>query len=314
MAYASYNVSSVLELVQAVSDFANAQGWNVTQSGTSNSVATIQAPGDAGNLNFVVSALSGSTVQTTQMWVYGEGETGDTQARTSFDSYTAWDGSGPWGGPPSVAHFFTELGPSPWFAAAVECSNGSFRNFCFGYLQKIGTYDGGEFVGGTQRSGLNTFVGQYDDHQYIALMLSGSWHRLYNPRRGGVRVNGTWTPFCVLTANDLDAKHLVGAPPYLSPAVAGNVAANAFSGYAPSLPIPIYEGTLNRTDSFWRPLGYPIGIRQIDMANFFPSQEFTLPDNSVWRAFPALRKATVIPSDKVETSGNLGYAFRVSEG
>jgi hypothetical protein len=308
MAYATYSVSNVLALVQAVADYAQAQGWTVVRSGASNSVATITAPGHA--TSFVVSALSGTTIQTTQLWVYGQGQTGNLQARTAFHVVTTSKGS--WGGPPVLAHFFTELGDNPWFAAAVDCGGGSYRNFCFGYLEKFGTYSDGAFVSGTQMPAAY-YNGGFSSEDFIAYLLTGCGSYSNSGNRGSVLVNGAWTPFAVQGFND-DDLHLVGAPPYFCPLPAGWNAANAFSGYTPLLPINIYRGSLDRTNGFWQPLGYPPGIRQIDMTNFAPAQEFTLPDSSVWRVFPAMRKADMTPLPDVETSGPLGYAFRVSGG
>lgn len=337
MAYASYNIATAKDVRDAIADFASQQGWQVTATG--DSIYRIKRPDDAGAAEFVLARYTNSHLVDRLIVVTADPDNNNIDAVTDIGMYSRNTTlTEPiWGGGASVVRLHGEMGDSPWIFASVECSQGSFRNLAFGHLKKLGDYQGGEYYSTSSRDfystsgsgswsgtgGINRCLraGYFNDSAFSYTLFGamlGYINANYAPGRGAVRIDGTWYPYKgQAIADPSNAYSIVGAPPSLSPIKAPRIGVNAFSGHAPMIPINHYWGNTTRGTSasgFWVPIGYPDGIVSVDMTNFFPLQQVTLADNSVWRIYPSIRKGSMTQSNDEETSGPYGYAVRESFG
>src|SRR5690606_28511371 len=139
MAYASYNVSTTLEVVEAMVDFAqNLAGWTARM--TRSDTGTFTAPGK--DRSFTArSAVVSWTDRPNALVIYleltGAPPTGYERSLTIFHQTTASNTSGTIGGPPSKIDLFGRASPTPFIVAAVETQPGSFRHLYMGYVEQL---------------------------------------------------------------------------------------------------------------------------------------------------------------------------------
>lgn len=333
MAYASYNIATAGDVRDAIADFASQMGWVVTDNG--NTTYRIKRPDDPNAVEFALLRYTSSHLIDRLISVGADREVNNITAVTDIGPYSERSSAPTYGGGASVVRVHGELGDAPWIFASVECAGGSFRNIAFGYLSKVGEYEGGEYYttstrnfratsaggGWSGESNINDgyYAGEFNSPYYSCTLFGamvGSSILDYYPGRGAIRINGTWYPYKGASSTSPSSSFLViGAPPTFAPIKAPGVGGNAFSGHAPMIPINHYWGnTTSGTSGFWVPIGHPEGICSVDMTNFFPLQQVTLADNSVWRIYPSIRKGSMTPSISEETSGPHGYAVRESFG
>ena len=312
MAYASYNVSTTLEVVEAMVDFAqNLAGW--TASMTSSDTGTFTAPGK--DRSFTASSVNTGTSSSPRPTIYldltGTPPTGYERSLTYFRQITESYMSGTAGGPPSKVDLFGRASPTPFIVAAVETQPGSFRHLYMGYVEQFAPFSGGEIISGCPDPTSTELLYAY---RYAGWSTPSLFE--YNVRTsgfpsggysGGININGTFAKF------RRSGLFVEGGPrrrSMLSPLRT----TNAFSGYTPLNPINLYYGTESSTQDYWIPIGTPAGVRTLSMANFFPGQQVTLPDESAWRVYPLRKKGPNTNSiGNPETSGDYGFAFLMDD-
>jgi len=312
MAYASYNVSTTLEVVEAMVDFAqNLAGW--TASMTSSDTGTFTAPGK--DRSFTVQSVltnwsSRSNVPTIYLDLTGTPPTGYERSLTFFHQTSQGSTSGTIGGPPSRVDLFGRASPTPFIVAAVETQPGSFRHLYMGYVEQFALFAGGEIISGCPDPHYVPGIDAFEYHGFRTPSLFEypvSTTNFPSASSGGININGTFAKF------RRSGLFVEGGPrrrSMLSPLRT----INAFSGYTPLNPINLYYGTESSTQDYWIPIGTPAGVRTLSMANFFPGQQVTLPDESAWRVYPLRKKGPNTNSiGNPETSGDYGFAFLMDD-
>lgn len=313
MAYASYNVSTTLEVVEAMVDFAqNLAGW--TASMTSSNTGTFTAPGK--DRSFTASSVVTSwpltpDAPTIYLNLTGTPPTGYERSLTFFRQTTQGNTSGTIGGPPSRVDLFGRSSPTPFIVAAVETQPGSFRHLYMGYVEQFAPFSGGEIISGCPDPYQWGLVRGYEYHGFrtpslfeYSVVDGDGWPSTYS---GGININGTFAKF------RRDGLFVEGGPRRRSMLSALRTI-NAFSGYTPLNPINLYYGTESSTQNYWIPIGTPAGVRTLSMTNFFPGQQVTLPDESAWRVYPLRKKGPNSTSTgNPETSGTYGFAFLMDD-
>jgi hypothetical protein len=220
-------------------------------------------------------------------------------------------------GPFVSYHFFEGTGTSgPYVHCVVEVAAGEFRHFGVGVLNKIGTYTGGEFVGGTSwamsvtnvRTPGSTLHGiPFDD--------SGS-------AAGGWPLPGTEVR-CLEAASGSRVFSLVSAPAGFRLRVGGiggyNIGATGPGGG--SWLLQAVAGPINaiaasplirafcfaeRASGFFSFIGDPPGFRFLDMTYLSPGDEVVF-GSETWKVFPITRKGST-PAE-IPQSANFGFAY-----
>jgi len=311
MAYASYNVSSTLEVVQAMVDFAqNLAGWTASIDG---STGTFTAPGKNRSftaLSSIVTRISSPSSPAISLNLTGTAPAGYQQSLTYFTETTHSGVTGTVGGNPSKVEMFGRAGPVPFLVAAVETQPGSFRHLYMGYLDQLAPFAGGEIISGCHEA---SYWSSMNPGNYAGAATPSLFEYNYSDTNyasnvsGGINIDGTFAKF------RRDGLFVEGGPrrrSMLSPLRAPN----AFSGYSPLNPINLYYGTESETENYWIPIGSPAGVRALSMRNFFPGQVVTLPDESTWRVYPLRKKGpNTNTTGNPETSGEYGFAFLMDD-
>lgn len=150
MAYATGSITTANELVDAISSFAQANGWTLDLAAAdgSNKRLHIHKGSVYANIssNYVTSnyllglALSASFVGAGNAW-------NNQGAPRSADLYIAKNGSSSASMLPATYYLFAQTNPD-FIGVVVVSSNNEVRYFMFGILNKVGTYTGGEFLTG----------------------------------------------------------------------------------------------------------------------------------------------------------------------
>lgn len=216
---------------------------------------------------------------------------------------------------PTRLHLFGGQESAPYLGVAIEFSPGFFRHGYLGYIEKIGTYGGGEITTSSYFIKSNTFIKSYaDNHKYPfsgdynGKSIEESCARILHPDVGGDGLvlvaahNGRG-------AGSLVANRALGG--FLDNINDGKLAngLSTFAGSSILIPINMYR-TLeaNRV----QPIGRPAGVRMIRMDYIDIAQTISV-GGKTWRCFPVFKKhmttsvSTANYSD--ETSYIVGMAY-----
>lgn len=217
---------------------------------------------------------------------------------------------------PTRLHLFGGQESAPYLGVAIEFSPGFFRHGYLGYMEKIGTYGGGEITTSSYftKSTANSRDYSADDHKYP---FSGVYH-LKPTNEGCVRIMHPDVGADAIVFNssmsgrgssDLIANRVLGG---FRDNINDGKLANGLSTFAGSsilTPINMYR-TLesNRV----QPIGRPAGVRMIRMDYIDIAQTISV-GGKTWRCFPVFKKqmttsvSTANYSD--ETSYIVGMAY-----
>lgn len=310
MATANYSITSLGDIPALVHAFADTAGWTVT--GTT-SAPVLTHPTLAGAVSFTL------TKTTETIPGYDSGWNTD-YLRWSDGTHNAeiWS---PWSGatyyPPTVVapsrvYLFGALTPEPYLAITVEYGYNRYRHLYFGYAEKIGSYNGGEIIYGSN------FIEYYGRSiSYRRSDCSYPFSSLPNLR--GSRPGGwmkidhadnptTWRKF---RREDPSIPVMGGYGDDINEIMV----ARGLSPYAGStilVPCNLYCRT---SVGNYVPVGRPAGVRLVNMRDTEPAASIN--DGIYdWTCFPVFRKnlettpsVTTDQWSPDETSANLGMAY-----
>lgn len=216
---------------------------------------------------------------------------------------------------PTRLHLFGGQESAPYLGVAIEFSPGFFRHGYLGYMEKIGTYGGGEITTSSYFTKNSTSSESYIAHHkypfsgdYIGKHIEESCVRIIHPDVGGDGLvlvaahNGR-------SAGSLVANRALGG--FLDNINDGKLAngLSTFAGSSILIPINMYR-TLEADRV--QPIGRPAGVRMIRMDYIDIAQTVSV-GGKTWRCFPVFKKymttsvSTANYSD--ETSYIVGMAY-----
>lgn len=314
MAYSQVSVSAITDIPAAVATFAAANGWTV--SGQNYKYGS--------GVEFTLSAtISGYDHELKWTATSDVRVTSAAKIRSPKLNGTA---SVPSVSIPSSVHLFTSSTPAPFLAIVVEYGFNSYRHLYLGYLQKHGSFTGGEVLGATHfpaSSSAPRYPITYrdDDVQY----LFGARSRAFdNANQGGVLVdhasNATkwrrfYGPTGINTITNFAGTEAVGG--FKDDINDGYIARgrSTYAGINLLTPINLYAAQGSGGSVAFIPVGAPAGIRAVNMTDIDPKSSITITTDD-WMCFPAISKAADSVAKSTsgwgagETSAMVGYAYR----
>ncbi len=224
-------------------------------------------------------------------------------------------------GGPHVAYWFFENDASPsYIHVVIEVDSNRFRHFGFGELEKIGDWAGGEYYYGHHWT-LGT--SQIDNppnsqHDFMLDSLNSSANKaatLRAPGLPGLTGSEQWvilrTPSTFPQGQDRAGEDRA---PGFGGSRYGPVAAcfayyqiSQLSAFKPLLPIPVFYSNTTPTPDEIIFLGTQADVRLINIANIEPGEVLTVAGES-WYCFPWVRKQYL--KNDTEESWNAGVAYR----
>ena len=342
MGYYSYAIASVLDVPALVGAAAATEGWTVNTTNPNAPIVT--HPSLVGAIPFQITAsISGTNNQDKVVsWdAVGAGFI-NSRARISSPKLASASANNPSVPNPSALHVFCSLTPEPYIAAVIEYGYNLYRHLYFGYMEKIGDYDGGECVSGASAgydavnyASLETFP-YYMSPRHQKLFSAGWTHinsQLTDTDCGGVHVDhasnsSKWRRFRMGTngVNLLPPTSLPGSTALggFQDGINNGYLARSRSSYAGAtvlVPINLYAVIDPGVNWGLVPLGKPAGVRQIRMDDVLPGNLIEV-GNDIWRCFPLYARNS---SSNVfgppgpqwptsESSGLFGYAYLETEG
>lgn len=313
MPYEQHNIAAITDIPALVGAFADSLGFDVDDTTPTQPIVTHPTYMDA--LSFqMVASIGGTNNQEHRLrWDPLSGPSGAAPA-SIYSPRLNGTTANPSVPSPTKVHLFGDLTPEPYIIVTVEYAFNWYRHLYYGYLEKIGDFEGGEVISAGNVS-TATFVGSatYRDVR-MQYMFQGNQTRPANDS-GGVRVlhddsPADWHQFQVngFTFATLPGGRVVGG--FGDNINTGYLARSksAFNGTQILTPINLY-GTKNLvTDSAFLPLGRPAGIRLVHMEEIDPAAIVEM-DGENWHCFPMWRKS----SDQNMAQASGGSQWRASE-
>ena len=314
MAYSQVSVSAITDIPAAVATFAAANGWTV--SGQNYKYGT--------GVEFTLSAtISGFDHELKWAATSDVRVTSAAKIRSPKLNGTV---ATPTVSIPSSIHLFTGTSPAPFLAIVVEYGFNSYRHLYLGYVEKQGSFTGGEVIGATafpaSSSGPSYPMTYRDDGvQY----LFGARSRAFDAaNQGGVLVdhasNATkWRRFYGPTGintitNFAGTEGLGGFKDDIND---GYIARgrSRYAGINLLVPMNLYSAQGSGSSVQFVPIGCPAGIRAVNMNDIDPKSSIMISTDE-WMCFPAISKTADSVSKSAsgwgagETSAMVGYAYR----
>ena len=311
--FEEHAITALTDIGPLVDTFADDAGWTVT--GTSaNPILTRAGGGMSFRLDAAVTGYD-----YTLSW-NDTGATATSNARFVSPKLNGTS-SVPVVSVPSKVYLF---GNEDFIAIVVEYGFNSYRHLYLGNMEKAGSYTGGEVIGGctpATGSASHHFPIDYRDHSY----LFEAQQRVHaSGNCGGVHVvhadNPTpWRRF--RGANDttvMDSFDNTCALGGFGDDVNDGYIARGRSSYAGAqilVPLNLYASMPITGDTLFVPLGSPLGIRAVNMADIDPAATFLLGADT-WQCFPAFAKSVATTVGQggagwaaAESSYLVGYAY-----
>ena len=313
MAWQQNTITSLGDIPPLVRIFATTVGFTV---GGTTSAPTLKHPSYSGGATFQLSRVNVSPYDEL-FWTQTDTSaiTGTARLRSPVtDAGTA---------PPTKVVMYAGLTPAPYFVIVVEYGYNRYRHLYMGNLVPTASFTGGEVISGANffqsNSGYDFPLGYRDTrHQYLFSAHQSYWA---NADCGGARiVHGSnphpWRRFRAASLslngfNSFDGNEIIGG--FTDDVNDGYVARgrSSFAGTGVLTPINLYAVN----GSQFAPIGYPAGVRMVNMTDFDPDTTITIGSDS-WQVFPAFKKSTSLSVGRGatwgadETSGMIGYAYR----
>lgn len=316
--YQQSSITAITDIPALVYAFAAGAGWTVT--GTS-SAPILTRPG--GGLSFQLTA-SISGFDHMLSWAQSGGSEATSNARI-YSPKVNGAFSTPNVSIPNKVHLFADTVPEAFLGIVIEYSFNSFRHLYLGNLVKASAFNGGEVISGaTAKSGRDFFPYYFREAQFLFAAANGG-SLIGSANSGGVYVNDAanptkWRQFSRRAdfsfPYSVDGSEALGG--FTDDINDGYLARGraAFAGVQPMVPMNLYAGVPVTGDSTFSPLGYPAGIRMVNMLDLEEAGEFTI-GSQTWKYFPVFTKsaATSISQSSGggwgagETSYYVGYAY-----
>ena len=330
MAYAVHEITSISQIPALVGSFATTQGWVVTNPSTD--VFTLQRPNDLTALIFKISAaisglfhdltvsndsdalIKATTRSPIMNPVQGAGSAASVSLPTKLHLIGRGDGNG----------------KQPFIAVVIEFGYNLYRHLYIGMMEKVGTYSGGEIISAANQwpqAYSSSLVSRITD-RYSSMPLF-AWDRLWNsagrPQVGGLRILSPQTPVSwrrfMVNGTTTDSSNRVHLFASLSRDITafgglydGTGAAMALAGRSPyalasmTQACPIYITADQGGECRFRMVGYPAGVRVLNIEDIEPNTIFTV-GNRQFFATPIFRKSAALSHTLAAgTPSGQGYA------
>lgn len=303
MAYAVNVITDIDQIPAELAAFASARGWTVV--GT-----TITRPG--GGLSFEITTakyLPADPPVSKQQLIITDTATPTQRAWTSLPQLDGTDLDNPVILTPTKIHMFgndTPYDPAPYIAFVIECGYNHYRHGYIGNMVKYGSYTGGEVISLNYFS--QGFIGPdgsitFDslDHRYgfSARNNAGAGTGPVGLDSGGANIVhvdniNTWRKFdgptTPIALNDLLGDELFGGN---QDTVNSGLVRRGFSDFAGAgvlvTPLLFCSNGADGVDYRIRPLGFPAGVRLINMQDISPGDQIAVGTRQ-WRCFPEFQK------------------------
>lgn len=326
MAYQTGTASSQQDLLDKLQTFAAANGWTVDNWDTGNkklsmhkstvyvhfrwdSVASTGSIGLYHSLGFVAAG--------TNPWQHTDDSgSGYTTATGAVTSQRRIDRIGD--GPFTTYYFFED---DTYIHMVLEYAPGLYRHCYFGIMTKLGTWTGGEYMGGTIWY-MGSGVGDFPQDTRHALPF-GAGHTQNSTDNMTIHAEGmpgepsastkwgvSWGG--TIAGNDRAAVGRLNMFGGLRDGPLTNafawIPANPNNGYIPLVPIPIYlRDDAGLSPEKWHLLGYAPDVRVCNIRHLEPAEEKTI-GSDTWTFFPWVRKRYEL--DDAEESWYGGIALK----
>ena len=324
MSYQTGTALDLDDLLQKLSTFAQANGWTENQfdagSGNGADVDLFLSKGT----NFIVfhARLTGGNnvyhgvsqaIDHPDMYMYGAtgydgGSAFNLQPGTSLRATTNWL-------LPSMTayHFFTDPA-KVYLHVVVETTANEFRHFANGQVAKVGNYDGGDYVMGTQWSQTTADIDVPSDSQHFpAWMHQGNGSTTQNRFRYNIDGN-QWrhyyfnTVFQSIAGSQGSSSIAVWNQAILNHSYSRSASPNAFNQAI--ILWRMYGGWNYRSSTFLVPTGCIEDVRFVNIRNVAPSTTYNLGGDD-WIIFPLCEKKDPNLRDNLPNSGDYGFAYKV---
>jgi len=220
-------------------------------------------------------------------------------------------------GPYQAYHFFED---DNYIHIVVEISTGLFRHFGWGQLIKLGSWTGGMYSYGHF---WNQAASVIDDPTALQHLVHFGGSNTTDARgAAGMHASG-------LPGQSVGSKYLRNTTSTITTDVDSDPIDNMFpsgwqdgqnvhfmacqqsqlNGFAPLIPIPVYQWDFSATPDNGRLLGYLPDARDINLLGLNPAQEVVV-GSDTWVVFPVTRKGNQGLSFDQEQSYNFGLAYK----
>lgn len=341
MAYETGSATDQTDLMNKLQTFAAANGFTVDNYDGSNHFLSISRSADSLYVTFywnttttiaMYQALGYSGIYAQEPWNQADdsGNGHATLGSVHLSRCVSNIGAGPY----TTYYFFAYDDPYA-LHIVLEFSPGLYRHFCFGSLNKAGTWTGGAFAAGHF---WNTYNGYsyYDSPNFggHSLLLDG-WLKP-DPGYGSLTIGATlhvegfqtlgqptggkWGHCVYPGASDSYLGNDRGGTGRIRIAggCRGGIALTQFgwllpdlsNGFIPIVPFEVFYPDANAasgTSVKWYYLGRVANIGHIHLEGIDPAQEITVGADT-WMAFPAVRKS-IVGGDNQE-SWNMGIIYK----
>lgn len=316
MAYETGTASDVNDLLSKLRTFALANGWTQDFSGarTSGSGNALQMHKGGFFVTFKTDTGSGSVSDPGPFIggyahdTYSGGNGTESQANAS--AVTLANGMN---GPFTAYHFIsnTEKG-AEYLYAVVEVTAGTFKHFGTGILVKIGAITSGQFVHACRWHYGVSFIDAFDEGaNSVAFDTGESVSRngpSLNVRVDAESITWRWMDGSFQASSTRDLRGGFRIPSSTSAGgsrVMMDNAASALTGRNMIFPAFLFGA---RTGGLYNPLGYPPGVRFVNMTYLSPNDVMTIGTDQ-WKVFPVIRKNG---GPGQVNSSIYGYAYKVN--
>ena len=327
MAYQTGTATDVDDLIAKLSTFLQANGWTEDKY--------VAGSGDGWSSELYISKGASfftieAGVQTASQFYLGQTQTID-RPYIRIRGATGHDGGQPVSNQPNTHsnyaevdwlqnnmtayHFFTD--PAQTYChCVVESVANTFHHIVFGLANKIGTYDGGEYLFGHRHIHGPTNVDDPANSQHIFPWMGGgsssTGRGYFHCNVDGVR----WKRYHFLTTfQSIAASIQIGYTQGYPSEIWANPSSHAqrvatpqsFNDVSPLANIPC--GWIIRSTTIWTPVGHFPDVRIVNMKNLSPGASLVL-GGDTWRCFPLGRKEIPGLEGSFINTGYMGYAYK----
>lgn len=317
MAYlTSTSITSSDNLIDALANFAAANGWTVVRNNVVGSVRTTTLR-KAGVTDYVHFLTAGSEVILRASVGYDAEQPATSQPDQTPYNCICNNLAGPY---PRV--WFFANGDEIHVVIRRSDTTGAYAHMAFGRLTKYGTFTGGTYIDASYFSQATFNSGTWDgnDHAlfgygptnygFIRVDADGavnSWKEMYQTVGGSV-ANAVLSGMGPLNAASLYSQNMDGTT-YETGRFVNATDDNVFSGRS-FLHMIEYHVRRSGSPTYFSPIGYIDNTRMVSLAKFDPEQEISVATED-WVVFPVVRKAAQSSTPGApNASDNNGYAIR----
>lgn len=317
MAYETGTATDANDLLSKLRTFVAANGWSEDNYGarTSGSGNALQINKGGFYVTFRTDTTSGTASDPGPfMGCYAHNTYSGGNGTESQAGASAFMMANAMSGPFTAYHFMsgTEKG-SEFLHVIVETVAGLFKHFGTGTLVKMGAITNGQFAHACRWNYAVAAVDVADDSRHAVPFDSRESSGVragpsLNVRADAESVSPRWLESSSATAAR-GIKCGVRSAATGSTAQGSNIlmvnGASALTGRAMLFPCFLYG---ERTGGLFNPLGYPPGIRWVNLTLLEPNTVLTIGSDQ-WKVFPVVRKNG---SAGQPNSGTFGYAYKVA--